>query len=65
MTKDVNANIDRNVLKQYRRLLVVYLKQTLNKHNFKVEYESPNHKRFRESFNDKMFNLTKFNKFLK
>ena len=36
LTKDCGNDVDRNVLKQYRRLIAVCLKPELDKHIFKV-----------------------------
>ena len=67
LTKDVGNDIDINVLEQDRRLISVCLKPELDKHIFKVQTGRPskNHIKFRESINEKMFNIRKFNEYLK
>ena len=67
LTKDVGNDVDRNVLEQYRRLFAVWLKPELDKHIFKISTSRPskNHIKFRESIDDKMFNIIKFNEYLK
>ena len=66
LTKDVGNDVDRNVLEQYRRLIAVCFKPELDKLIFKVQTGrlSENHSKFRESIDDKMFNIRKFNKYL-
>ena len=63
LTKNVGNDIDINILEQYRRLISVCLKPELDKHIFKVQTNRPsqNHIKFRESIDDKMFNIRKFN----
>ena len=67
LTKDVGNDVDKNVLEQYRRLIAVCLKQELDKHIFNVQTDRPsnNHKHFRDSIDNKMFNIRKFNEYLK
>ena len=67
LTSPVGNDVDRNVLEQYRRLIAVCLKPELDKHIFKVQTGRPskNHIKFRESIDNKMFNIRKFNEYLK
>ena len=67
LTKIVGNDININIFEQLRRLMNVCLKTELDKHIFKVLTGRPskNHIKFRESIDDKMFNIRKFNEYLK
>ena len=67
MTKNVNTDININILEQYRCLIAVCLKPELDKYIFNIPTGRPfkNHIKFRESIDDKMLNIRKFNEYLK
>ena len=67
LIKDVVNDVDRNVLEQYRRLIALCLKPELDKHILKISTGRPskNHIKFRQSIENKMFYIKKFNEYLK
>ena len=67
LINNVGNEIDINILEQYRRLFAVCLKPDLDKHIYKVTTGrlSKIHIKFKESIDDKMFNIRKFNEYRK
>ena len=67
LTKDIGNDRDIHVLVQYKHLLGVCLNPELYNHIFKIPTgrQSRNHINFRQSIDDKMFNLRQFKEYLK